>query len=168
MRQASTRANPFSDDVEHSPGYMEAIRNGTPLTELRRRSAGHAITEAVHREPSPVLHESPAWCGRFFPWGQCRPATPCEGCRGHRTVVHDSSAGGTVTAPRQASKLYRDWEQFPDHAAGSTPAHAPIPPPGTGPEPDWAERTGDFAQARAQAAQIPGREPGQVVQGPGE
>lgn len=133
VRQASTRADPWAGDAEHSESYMDAIRNGTPLPELRRRSAEDAVRRAIAHEPNPVIYEAPAWCGR----NGCRPAMPCPACAGHRVRVRD---GSVTEAPPQRSVVHNEWEQFPDHA--------PVPPP------DF--RAPEFAQARARAPQVPG------------
>ena len=140
MRQAGSNANPWAGDIEHSESYMEAIRTGQNIGELRQRSADDAMRRAIAHQPSALIWESPAFCG------QCRPATPCANCRGRSTVVRDNAAH--IEPPRQSSVVHREWEQFPDHQ----------PPPGA--EPGWSV-------ARQQAAAMPPRQPetGEVVKG---
>ena len=140
MAQASSNANPWAGDIEHSESYMEAIRTGANIAELRQRSADDAMQRAIAHQPSALIWESPAFCG------QCRPATPCANCAGRSTVVRDNAA--YMEPPRQSSVVHRQWEEFPDHQ----------PPPGA--EPGWST-------ARQQAAALPPRQPetGEVLKG---
>ena len=145
MAQASSRSGDiWAGDIEHSESYMDAIRRGVNVGELRRQSAEDAMQRAIAHQPSSLIWESPACCGR----DGCRPATQCPNCRGHSTVVRDEAAH--IEPPRQVSVVHRDWAEFPDHA--------PIPPPNRQPGAVWA---------REQAAAMPPRQPetGEVLKG---
>ena len=142
MRQASSNADPWADDYEHSAQFMADAMRGGNIAELRARSAQDRVMRAT-RQPPPVIWESPQSCGR----GGCRPATPCANCAGRSNLVRDD--GAHLEPPRQASIVHRQWEDFPDHK----------PPPGA--EPGWSV-------ARQQAAAMPTRQPetGGVWKGP--
>jgi hypothetical protein len=175
MRQASTLGDPWAGDVEHSAQYMHDIVNGTPMTELGRISARDAVMRHEVSQPSPVLHESPRWCGKFFPWGQCRPATPCPSCQGHRTVVRDSS--GSAEPPLQRTMLRAEWEPDPPAmqelaardtvlTASEKRADAAIRVQELAARDAMAERVAGFMTARQHA--LPQRPPGegeQIVKG---
>ena len=107
LRQASSNSDPWAGDIEHSESYMEAIRTGANIAELRQRSADDAVQRAIAHQSSPVIWESPAFCG------QCRPATPCANCRGQSRVVRDE--GAFLVPPQQSSIVHREWTDFPDH-----------------------------------------------------
>ena len=97
MHQASnTTGDIWASDIEHSESFMEAVRNGANIGELRRQSAQSMLMQAGTAELSPVIYETVAWCGK----DGCRPATPCPSCAGHRKPVIDDSA---ATEKRHAS-----------------------------------------------------------------
>jgi hypothetical protein len=89
QRQASSRSDPWADDIEHSPQYMDAVRNGTPLPQLRRLSADDAVMRSRRDQPSPVM-----WTTRD---GQ---------------AVMD---GSLHRPPEQRSVTHHQWTDFPDH-----------------------------------------------------
>ena len=90
QRQASTTSGDiWADDLEHSPQFMQAIMNGTPVGELRKMSADDAVMRANRSKPGAVM-----WRTR-------------EG-----EAVMD---GSVTTAPEQQSREYRSWSDFPDH-----------------------------------------------------
>lgn len=90
MRQASTTSGDiWAGDVEHSPAYMDAIRNGTSLPELRRLSADDAVMRSRRDQPSPLM-----WTTRD---GQ---------------AVMD---GSLHRPPEQRSVTHHEWTDFPDH-----------------------------------------------------
>ena len=92
MRQASSRTgNIWDHDVEHSPAFMEAIRNGTPLPDLRKLSADDAIMRARRDQGNPVM-----WIDR------------------NGKPVMD---GSVVQAPEQRSVTHHQWSDFADHQA---------------------------------------------------
>ena len=47
LRQASSNSDPWAGDIEHSESYMEAIRTGANIAELRQRSADDAVQRAI-------------------------------------------------------------------------------------------------------------------------
>ena len=90
MRQASsTTGDIWANDIEHSPAFMEAIRKGTPVGELRRKSADDAVMRAKRDQVNPVM------------WHD----------RDGRPVMD----GSVTTAPEQQSREYHSWRDFPDH-----------------------------------------------------
>lgn len=150
MRQASSRSDPWAGDYEHSPEFLDDLRNGANIAELRRRSARDVVMGHQASQPSPVLFESRAWCGQ----NGCRPASPCMSCHGHRAVVRDSSA-----APVQASR------PFPgEQAADSVPEQVPPVRWDVLPEPAGTE-PGFMAARQHVLPQRPPGEGGQVVRG---
>ena len=158
LRQASSNGGDiWAGDVEHSPAFMEAVRKGGNIADLRRQSAEHALMQAITRQPNPVLSETPVFCGQ----DGCRPATQCPNCRGRTRVVTDDSVA--TVPPRQSSVTYRQWNEFPDH---QDPRNLlPEPPP----HPEPGAMTPAMI-ARQQAAAMPPRQPegGQVLKGLGD
>jgi hypothetical protein len=123
MGQASTNTDPWAGDVEHSPGYVDDIAYGVPVSELRERSAQDAMMRAVTSEPDPVLYAAAVWCGR----NGCRPATPCGSCAGKVVAVADSSR---ASVPVQRSVVYGEWRDYPDHGQEPPGSGHPRPVPG--------------------------------------
>ena len=74
MAQASSNADPWAGDIEHSESYMEAIRTGQNIGELRRRSADDAMQRAIAHQPPPVIWESPAFAASAGPPPRARAA----------------------------------------------------------------------------------------------
>lgn len=144
MRQASSRGDPWANDLEHSPEFLEAVRNGRSLPELRKMQADDAVMRAETSRPNPVLGEARVWCGK----GGCRPATPCPNCAGRTVLVMD---GSVAEPPQQRSVVHNDWESFPDHQGPHFNADARGEP--------------GFVTARQHAPQVPDRPPGDVVWG---
>ena len=90
MRQASTTSGDiWADDVEHSPQFMQAIMNGTPISELRRKSADDAVMRARREQASPVMWHT----------------------RDGKAVMD----GSVTAAPEQQSVEHRQWTDFSDH-----------------------------------------------------
>jgi hypothetical protein len=89
QHQASSRSDPWAGDPEHSEAFMQAVRDGVPVAELRRRSDQDARMRAEAARPSPVMWVTAS--------GE---------------AVVDGSA---VQAPVQRSVVAHPWSDFPDH-----------------------------------------------------
>ena len=96
MRQASSNSGDiWAGDAEHSPSFMQAIKDGVPLAELRKRSADDAIMRANASNPNPVMWRT----------------------RDNQPVMD----GSVVQPPEQHSVVHHEWSDFPDHAPAPPP-----------------------------------------------